>query len=87
LPGAGGERGLGIALKVMDGDASRMNDKLEFSARVRPAVTLEILRQLGALDAGQLQALSRFGPKRQLTNHRGLVTGESVPVFTLQKTS
>jgi len=64
-----------------------MNDKLEFSARVRPAVTLEILRQLGALDESQLQALSCFGPKRQLTNHRGLVTGESVPVFTLQKTS
>jgi len=44
LPGVVGERGVGIAFKVMDGDPSRMNDKLEFSARVRPAVTLEILR-------------------------------------------
>jgi L-asparaginase II len=84
LPGVVGERGVGIAFKVMDGDPSRMNDKLEFSARVRPAVTLEILRQLGALDAGQLQALAGFGPKRVLKNYAGLVTGESHTVFELK---
>ena len=52
LPGAlsPDSRGIGIAFKVTDGDASRMNDQLESSARVRPAVTLEILRQLGALN-------------------------------------
>jgi L-asparaginase II len=87
MPGVVGERGLGIAFKVTDGDASRMNEELQSSARVRPAVTLEILRQLGALDESQLQALSRFGPKRILKNHRELVTGESYPVFTLQKPS
>jgi L-asparaginase II len=87
LPGVVGERGLGIAFKVTDGDASRMNEELQSSARVRPAVTLEILRQLGALDEGQLQALSGFGPKRVLKNHRELVTGESYPVFTLQNPS
>ena len=84
LPGVVGERGLGIAFKVMDGDPSRMNDKLEFSARVRPAVTLEILRQLGALDDGQLQALAKFGPKRVLKNYASLVTGESHTVFELK---
>ncbi len=84
LPGVVGERGLGIAFKVMDGDPGRMNDKLEFSARVRPAVTLEILRQLGALDEKQLQSMADFGPKRVLKNYAGLVTGESHPVFELQ---
>ena len=83
LPGVVGERGLGIAFKVMDGDPSRMNDKLEFSARVRPAVTLEILRQLGALDKEQLAALAAFGPRLPVKNHRGIVVGESRPVFDL----
>ena len=75
--------GLGIAMKVSDGDASRMGDDLTFSNRVRPAVTLEILRQLGALSSKQEQALAGFGPVRQITNHRGIVTGQSRPVFEL----
>jgi L-asparaginase II len=83
LPGVVGERGIGIAFKVTDGDPGRMNEELQASARVRPAVTLEILRQLGALDESQLQALAKFGPKRILKNHRELVTGESYPVFKL----
>jgi len=56
---------------------------LTFHNRVRPAVTLEILRQLGALSSDQEQALARFGPVKQITNHRGLVTGQSRPVFEL----
>jgi hypothetical protein len=60
-----------------------MNDDLVFSARVRPAVTLEILRQLKALNEAQLKSLAGFGPAKQLKNHRGLVTGESHPVFQL----
>ncbi len=76
--------GIGIAFKVTDGDASRMNDQLESAARVRPAAALEVLRQLGALNEGQLKALSAFGPNKILRNHRGLVTGESRPVFQLK---
>ncbi len=83
MPGVHGECGVGIAFKVTDGDASRMNDALESSARVRPAVTLEILRQLKALNESQLQSLKKFGPRKQITNHRGLVTGESYPAFQL----
>jgi L-asparaginase II len=75
--------GVGIALKVSDGDASRMADDLTFHNRVRPAVTLEILRQLGALSSEQEQALAGFGPVKQVKNHRGLVTGQSRPVFEL----
>lgn len=83
MSGVYGESGVGIAFKVADGDASRMNDNLESSARVRPAVALEILRQLKALNEAQLKLLAGFGPTKQLKNHRGLVTGESNPVFDL----
>lgn len=83
MSGVYGENGIGIAFKVMDGDASRMNDNLESSSRVRPAITLEILWQLKALNETQLQSLAKFGPKKQIKNHRGTVTGESYPLFQL----
>lgn len=91
-PGSLGEDspGAGIAFKVTDGDASRMNLNLGLGNRVRPAVALEILRQLGALSSKQehtdghlRQALGRFGPVKPIRNHRGIVTGESRPVFRL----
>jgi hypothetical protein len=53
-------------------------------------VALEILRQLGALSLKQEfpdghlhQALGRFGPVKSIQNHRGIVTGQSRPVFAL----
>ena len=75
--------GVGIALKVADGDASRTALDLVHYARVRPAVTLEILHQLGGLSSEQEQALAPFGPVKPVTNHRGLITGQSRPVFEL----
>ena len=75
--------GVGIALKVSDGDAARMNLNLESSPRVRPAVILEILSQLGVLSSNQQQALAAFGPGKSISNHRGIVTGKSYPVFKL----
>jgi L-asparaginase II len=86
LPGALGKDspGLGIAFKVSDGDASHRNVHLEPGNRVRPAVTLEILRQLGALSSKQEQALGRFGPMRSIQNHQGIVTGRSYPIFEMQ---
>ena len=75
--------GIGIALKVSDGDASRMGLNLESTNRVRPAVVLEILRQLGALSSKQEQALAGFGPVRAVKNHRGIITGQVRPVFEL----
>jgi L-asparaginase II len=85
LPGALGEGspGIGIALKVSDGDAARMGMNLESAPRVRPAVMLEALRQLGALSTEQEQALAAFGPALDVKNHRGIVTGQSRPVFEL----
>ena len=75
--------GIGIAFKVSDGDAGRMSLKLETRNRVRPAVTLEILRQLGAVSSKQEQALASFGPVSSIQNHRGIHTGQSRPIFEL----
>ncbi len=81
LPGVYGENGVGIAFKVTDGDKSSMNDNLETSTRVRPSVTLEILKQLNVLNEAQLQSLAKFGPAKVLKNYAGLVTGKSQPIF------
>ncbi len=78
-----GSPGIGIALKVSDGDASRMTMDLVHLPRVRPAVTLEVLRQLGAFSLKQEQALASFGPVKPVKNHRGIITGQSRPVFEL----
>jgi L-asparaginase II len=78
--------GVGIALKVSDGDPSRTALDLTHSTRVRPAVVIEILRQLGVLSPEQEQALAPFGPVRPIKNHRGIVTGQSRPVFALSTT-
>jgi L-asparaginase II len=86
LPGAIGDDspGIGIAFKVSDGDILVRTLKIEPHNRVRPAVALEILRQLGALDESQLQELAEFGPVLPVRNHRGIVTGEARPVFELK---
>jgi len=73
--------GVGIALKVSDGDASRTGLDLAHSTRVRPAVMIEILRQLGVLSLEREQALASFGPVKPIKNHRGIVTGQSRPIF------
>jgi L-asparaginase II len=75
--------GIGIALKVSDGDPSRTALDLTDSTRVRPAVTLEVLRQLGALSPEQQENLDSFGPVKPIKNHRGIVTGQSRPAFKL----
>jgi L-asparaginase II len=84
MPGVHGDLGVGIAFKIADGDPAHFGDDLESRARVRPATTLEILRQLKALDEAQLHALAKFGPKKILRNYADLVTGESHPVFQLK---
>lgn len=83
LPETPAARGLGIAFKVIDGDASRLNDALESTSRVRPPVTLEILHQLDRLSETQLKSLEKFGPEKDLKNYAGIVTGKSYPVFKL----
>jgi L-asparaginase II len=88
LPGVLGadSPGIGIAIKISDGDASIRRADGSTYHRVRPAVALEILRQLGAISEKELAALSEFGPVKPLTNWRKLAVGESRPAFTLERT-
>ena len=77
--------GIGITFKVSDGDQSFRKLDFEPLNRVRPAVTLEILSQIGALSIAQMEELAEFGPTLPIKNHRGIVVGESRPAFTLHK--
>ena len=54
--------------------------------RAPPVTTLEILRQLNVIDEEQLKALAKFGPSKQLRNHRDLVTGNRIPCFNFSET-
>jgi L-asparaginase II len=77
LPGAlgPGSPGLGIAVKISDGDPR---------GRARHAVALEALRQLGALSAAELESLAQFGPIFPVHNWRNLLAGEGRPSFSLE---
>jgi L-asparaginase II len=76
LPGAlgPGSPALGIALKVADGDAR---------GKVRSAFSIEVLRQLGALNTAELEALAAFGPSTPVLNWRNIIVGRSYPSFEL----
>jgi L-asparaginase II len=76
LPGAlgPGSTALGIAIKISDGD---------LKGRARPAVSLKVLLQLGALSAAQVEALAEFGPISPVYNWRKLVVGEARPRLDL----
>jgi L-asparaginase II len=68
-------RGLGVALKLEDGDGEE---------RARPVAAVETLRQLGVLRADELEALSRFAGA-ELCNHRGDRVGEVRAAFKLKR--
>lgn len=72
LPCEAWPRGLGLALKIEDGD----------DHRARPTVVIESLRQLGILADESLEAVSRYAffPVR---NRRGDVVGEVTAGFKL----
>jgi len=69
-------RGLGLALKIEDGD-----DK-----RARPTVVIESLRQLGVLRGESLEAVARYA-FFPVKNRRGDVVGEISASFGLKKPS
>jgi len=73
LPGKKWPHGLGLALKIEDG-----NDR-----RARPPVVIEALRQLGVLNE---EARGRLRPyaSPSISNHRGDQVGEVRAAFTLQ---
>ncbi len=69
-----GSPALGIAIKVSDGDAH---------GRARPAVVLEVLRQLGGFEDAFFEGLNDLGPSFLVRNYRDLDVGEGRPVFEL----
>lgn len=74
LPCEDWPRGLGLAIKIEDGD----------DHRARPTVVIESLRQLGILADESLEAVARYAffPVR---NRRGDVVGEVTPEFKLKR--
>lgn len=76
MPGAlgPGSPAVGIAVKIADGDSRQM---------VRVAVSLEVLRQLNALNAAEQDTLSDIGPWLPRHNWRKIVVGSAYPVFRL----
>ena len=87
MPGALGAEspGIGIVFKVSDGDLSTRDNDGHFRNRVRPAMALEILKQLGYVSENELEALAEFGPFKPVTNARKTVVGAARPVFTLKR--
>lgn len=74
LPCADWPRGLGLALKIEDGD----------DHRARPTVVIESLRQLGILADESLEAVSRYA-FFPVHNRRGDVVGEVTAAFKLNQ--
>jgi L-asparaginase II len=70
--------GVGITLKIADGDAR---------GKVCSAVAMDVLRQLGALSIDELDQLSEFGPGINIYNWRKIEAGEGHPIFTLETPS
>ena len=65
--------GLGLALKIEDGD----------DQRARPPAVIEALLQLGVLGNQDLKTLSGYAPT-PITNRRGECVGEARAAFTLE---
>ncbi|MGH9766193.1 MAG: asparaginase [Blastocatellia bacterium] len=65
-------KGLGIAIKIEDGDVRRARDP----------VVIETLRQLGLLNEDQLAQLARYA-RSTIFNHRGIEVGEVRACFAL----
>jgi len=72
LPGGEYPSGLGIAIKIEDGDIRRARDP----------VVIEVLRQLNLLDEVQLEELSSYR-SAEVLNHRRIVVGEIRTCFSL----
>ena len=72
LPSAEWPNGLGLALKIEDGD----------DRRARPPAVIEALRQLGVLHPGEVAELASYAPT-PVTNRRGERVGEARAAFSL----
>jgi L-asparaginase II len=85
LPGAlgPGSPGLGVAIKIADGDPGKLTDSPPGQRAARRAA-LALLAQLGALLPDQLDELAEFGTQ-PVTNFRKLLVGETRACLTLRR--
>ncbi len=86
LPGAlyPASPALGIVFKISDGDlAGHSRSAGDPLGRVRPAVALEILKQLEVLSPAHLAKLAEYGPSFPLLNWAGITIGQGRPCFSL----
>ena len=72
LPDSRQSRGIGIAIKIEDGDIRRARDP----------VVIEVLRQLGVIGENELAQLAGYA-RATIHNHRRLAVGEVRTVFSL----
>lgn len=70
-----GSPAMGIAVKVADGDRRGI---------VKSAITIEVLRQLGALSDDDLIKLSNFGPSNSIRNWKNIEVGISRPTIHIK---
>jgi L-asparaginase II len=73
IPARDGKPGMGIALKIADGDVTE---------RSRSLVGLEVLRQIGVITENDLEKLGNYYT-RKIYNWRHLEVGQMRPCFTL----
>jgi L-asparaginase II len=86
MPGAirPGSPALGVAFKVSDGDLKGHNRPAgDERGHVRPAVTLDILHQLGVFDHQDLEKLVVYGPEFPVENWRLIKVGWASPCYNL----
>jgi L-asparaginase II len=83
-----GSPALGIAFKVSDGDlGGHSRAHTSPYGHARPAIALEILKQLNAISPQELETLSDYGPTFPIQNWRKLFVGEGHPCFVLERSN
>jgi L-asparaginase II len=78
-----GSSGLGIAVKISDGDQGRRSDAPP-GQRAGARVVLAVLQALGLLSDEESSRLAEFA-ERRITNWRGLEVGEARASLRLER--
>lgn len=76
---------MGVAIKISDGDLGGHSVPPAYNlGHARPAVAMEVLRQLGLLTDQETASLSGYGPSFTIFNARKIGVGVGRPCFSLE---